>query len=139
MGKAANSGLKLVIVGTGQTRGRRAHLHRLRESLVQELKTVADGQLYMIIELALRRLIDELKARPPGIEVIQVAELEPTQKDVEMVSQRARHRAAGKAAEKKGPTKATLAAAELEVKALRGRIAAQPAPAKKTSRAKKAP
>ena len=103
VGKAANSGLRLVVVGTGETRGRRPHLLRLRESLISELKGVADGQTYFLVEIALRRLIDDLKSRPAGIEVIQAAELEPSADDEALIAQRVKRRETAKAAEKKGP------------------------------------
>jgi hypothetical protein len=88
IGKATASGLRLVVVGQGETRGRRPHLVRLREGLVAELREVADGQMYLLVEVALRRFIDELKKRPAGIEVIQVSELEPGPADEHMLGQR---------------------------------------------------
>lgn len=86
LGKASQSGLKLVVVGQGDTKGRRPHLLRLRESLVQELKIVADGQMYFIVEVALRRFIDELKTRD-GLEVILAAELEGGADDLYLLDQ----------------------------------------------------
>ena len=85
---ASSPGLRLVVIGHGVTRGRRAHLLRLRESLMRDLKIVADGQVYLLIEIALQRLIDDLKARPSGIEVVQVSELEPTSDDDMLLDQR---------------------------------------------------
>jgi hypothetical protein len=87
MATSKKSALRLVVVGRGETRGRRAHLIRIRESLLQELYTVADGQVYLLIEIALRRLIDELKARPAGIEAIQVQELLPSASDEYLLDQ----------------------------------------------------
>lgn len=85
---ATESGLRMVVVGQGTTRGRRPHLIRLRQSLLEEVKVVAGGsQLYLVIEIALRRLIDDLNARPPGIEVIQVETLDPTPLDDAMLDQ----------------------------------------------------
>ena len=55
---------------------------------MQELKTVADGQMYLLVEVAVRRFIDTLKAREPGIEVIQVHELEPGPSDEHLLDQR---------------------------------------------------
>jgi hypothetical protein len=83
----ASPTLKLVIVGQGETRGRRPHLVRLRESLVQELKTYVDGQFYLVIELALQRLIDDLKQKEGGVEVIQVAEMSPDKADEHLMDQ----------------------------------------------------
>lgn len=81
-------GLRLVVVGRGETRGRRPHLLRLRESLYQELKTVADGQTYLLIEIAMRRLINELKARPVSpVEIVQAQDLDATQLDEHLLEQ----------------------------------------------------
>lgn len=105
IGSAATSGLRFVVVGRGETRGRRPHLIRLREGLVRELREVADGQMYMLIEVAVGRFIQELKARPPGIEVIQAGELEPGPADEHLLDQRDA-KAAKKAAAAKKATKA---------------------------------
>lgn len=82
-----STSLKLVVTGSGRTAGRRAHLIRLRESLLNDLKIHASGQLYLLIEVALQRLIEELKEQK-GIAIIQVEdELGVTQKDVEDLEQ----------------------------------------------------
>ncbi len=79
-------GLRLVVIGRGETRGRRPHLVRIRESLYQELKEVADGQFYLLVETALRRMIDELKARPTNpVEMIKAEEMDATQEDEKLV------------------------------------------------------
>jgi hypothetical protein len=84
----AEKGLRLVVVGRGETRGRRPHLLRLRESLYQELKEVADGQTYLLIEIAMRRLIDDLKSRPVNpVEIIQAQDLDATQLDEHLLDQ----------------------------------------------------
>lgn len=103
IGKATTSGLRLVVVGQGETRGRRPHLLRLRESIVQELKTVADGQLYLIVEVALRKFIDELRARPPGVEVVLAGQLQPGADDEHLLQQRVRTGRKAAAAKKVGP------------------------------------
>ena len=100
--KASQSGLRLVVVGQGETRGRRPHLLRLRESLVQELKIVADGQMYLLVEVALRHFIDELKLRPDGLEVIRSSELEASSDDDYMMDQHA-----AKMTKKRVPVKKT--------------------------------
>ena len=101
VGKAAISGLRLVVVGQGQTRGRRPHLLRIRESIFVELKQVADGQMYLLVELALQKFIAELKALPPGIQVIQSHEMEPGPEDDAMMDQHIALMAKKEAAEKK--------------------------------------
>lgn len=73
---AAPSSLKLVIYGQGSTENRGATLLRVSDRLREELAEVAQGQLYLVIEYALRRLIDDLKAAPPGqITAISAADL----------------------------------------------------------------
>jgi len=68
---------KLLIVGAGQLVDRRATLLRIRDDLTQELKEVAVGPLYLLIDVALQALIHDLRGRPDGaIEVIQGPELD---------------------------------------------------------------
>ena len=69
------STLRLVVFGQGTTENRGATLMRLSDRLREELGEVAQGQLYLIVEIALRRLIDELKARPAGIEAISAEDI----------------------------------------------------------------
>jgi hypothetical protein len=102
-GTDAEKGLRLVVVGRGETRGRRPHLLRLRESLYQELKEVADGQTYLLIEIAMRRLIDDLKSRPVNpVEIIQAQDLDASQLDEHLLEQFSSPAAA---ATRKGPSK----------------------------------
>ena len=105
LNKASQSGLKLVVVGQGDTKGRRPHLLRLRESIVQELKVVADGQMYFLVEVALQRFIDELKARPDGLEVIRAAELEADSSDLHLLDQHATKMVKKRAPAKKATSK----------------------------------
>ncbi|MGJ7467483.1 MULTISPECIES: hypothetical protein [Comamonas] len=80
-------GLRIVIVGRGETRGRRPHLLRLRESVYQELKQYADGQTYLLVELALRKMIDELKRRPISeVEIIQAHDFDATPEDIRLLA-----------------------------------------------------
>jgi hypothetical protein len=68
---------KLLIVGAGKLMDRRATLLRIRDDLTNELKEVAVGPLYLLIDIALQNLIHELKNRPTGsIEVIQGEDLD---------------------------------------------------------------
>lgn len=103
----ATTGLRLVVSGQGETRGRRPHLLRLREGLIQELNAISDGQLYLRVEVAITRLIAELKARPPGIEVLTAAQLEPGPADEHLLEQRQRRAAAAKKATASKTKKAT--------------------------------
>lgn len=73
----ATTTLKVVVYGQGSTENRGPTLLRLSDSLREELAEVAQGQLYMLVEIALRKYIDELKARPSGqIEVIDASTLQ---------------------------------------------------------------
>jgi hypothetical protein len=66
----------LVVFGQGETANRSSTLLRMSDRLREELAEVAQGQLYLVIEVALRRLIDELKALPPGsMQVINAADI----------------------------------------------------------------
>jgi hypothetical protein len=67
---------KLLVVGSGQLADRRATLLRIRDDLTQELKELAVGPLYLMIDIALQALIHDLRTRPQGaIEVIRAEEL----------------------------------------------------------------
>jgi hypothetical protein len=73
----SNDPPKLLIVGSGQLTDRRATLLRIRTDLTDEIKQHAVGPLYLLIDVALQRLIEDLKTRPPGsIEVIQAQDLD---------------------------------------------------------------
>lgn len=87
------SSLRLVIYGQGATEHRSATLLRVSDRLREELAEVAQGQLYLVIEYALRRLIKDLKAQPPGtLEAVGAHELvaEPSIKAVPMRAPRPR-------------------------------------------------
>jgi hypothetical protein len=68
--------LRLVVYGQGSTENRGATLLRMSDRLREELAEVAQGQLYLLIEVAVREMIDRLKAAPAGnIRVIDAAEI----------------------------------------------------------------
>lgn len=68
--------LRLVVYGQGTTDNRSPTLLRMSDRIREELGEVAQGQLYLVIEHALRRLIDDLKALPPGqMTVINAADM----------------------------------------------------------------
>jgi hypothetical protein len=70
------SALKLVIYGQGSTEHRGATLLRMSDRLREELAEVAQGPLYLLIEVAVRKMIDELKAQPSGnVKVIDASEI----------------------------------------------------------------
>jgi hypothetical protein len=54
---------RLMIIGRGQLQGRAMHALRLRPELVENVKKVAAGPMYLIVEVALRRLIEDLAER----------------------------------------------------------------------------
>lgn len=72
---AGETSLKLIIAGRGQAAGRVPTLVRLRPEITENLKQVADGPLYLLIEMALQHWVQHLKDQPPGLQVVQAADL----------------------------------------------------------------
>lgn len=83
--KQEESSLKLVVVGHGSTAGRKPHLIRIRETLRRDLKTVCQGQMYLLIEIALQRLVDDLKQRQGQMQVITAESMDASQEDIDLV------------------------------------------------------
>lgn len=74
--QSAGKAQVLVITGRGKTAGRVATLVRLRPDVVEEIKSLVDGPLYLTIELALRHYAEHLRAQPPGhVEMIKASDL----------------------------------------------------------------
>jgi hypothetical protein len=66
----------VVITGRGKTAGRVPNLCRLRPDVVEEIKSLVDGPIYLIIELALRHYAQHLRAKPPGpVEMVKASDL----------------------------------------------------------------
>jgi hypothetical protein len=66
----------VVITGRGKTAGRVPSLVRLRPEVVEEIKSLVDGPLYLTIELALRQYAEQLRARPTGpVQMIKASDL----------------------------------------------------------------
>ena len=66
----------LVITGRGKTAGRTPNLLRLRPEVVQEIKTLVDGPLYLTVELALRHYAEYLRSRPAEpVEMVKASDL----------------------------------------------------------------
>lgn len=73
---AKDSRPAVVITGRGKTAGRVSTLVRLRPEVVNEIKSLVDGPLYLTIELALRHYAQDLRKRAPGsVEMIPAADL----------------------------------------------------------------
>lgn len=67
----------VVITGRGKTATRAATLIRLRPDVVEEIKSLVDGPLYLTIELALRHYAEHLRAKPAGsVEMVKASDLE---------------------------------------------------------------
>lgn len=66
---------KLLIIGRGQLEGRAMHALRLKPELMEEVKNVAVGPMYLIVEVALRRLIEDLSERQDPL-MIRAEDLE---------------------------------------------------------------
>lgn len=78
---------RLVFLGHGSMEGRTATLLKMRPSLWKELDGLGVvGANYQIAELALRLLIEELKAQPLGETLaIRALEFEPTEEDFQLL------------------------------------------------------
>ena len=66
----------VVITGRGKTAGRVANLVRLRPAVVEEIKGLVDGPLYLTIELALHHYAEHIRSRANGtVEMIKASDL----------------------------------------------------------------
>lgn len=115
---------KIVVAGQSVTTGRMPTLLRIRPTLVKRVREQSVGPLYLIIEHALERLLDEVAK--PNAKVVHVPgyAMSPTTEDVEMLKSARATRAALDENESKGPTAKSVKAA---------------ADAKRATPAKKAP
>ena len=109
-------GLRVVIVGQGQTKGRRSHLLRIRETLYNDLKSLVDGPLYLVVEQAIQAYVDDLKSRSAStVTIVQTVNIDSTRDDLlalEKYEAKAKKAAAKAVAQNKRPmgrppTKAT--------------------------------
>ena len=76
--RVSTSDLKLVVIGRGQTAGRTPNLVRLRPAVIKNLRQYADGPIYLLIEIALEKLAEQLAARPAGskLEIVRAEEMD---------------------------------------------------------------
>ena len=75
-------GLRVVIIGQGRTKGRRSHLLRIRETLYNDLKAIADGPFYLVVEQAIQAYVRELRSRSEETVTIVLADnIDSTQED----------------------------------------------------------
>jgi hypothetical protein len=65
---------KLIITGRGQLNGRAMHAMRLQPELIDRLKQVANGPVYLLVQVALEKMIAELE-KSEGIQVIKAEDL----------------------------------------------------------------
>ena len=76
------AGLRVVIIGQGRTKGRRSHLLRIRETLYNDLKAIADGPFYLVVEQAIQAYVKELRSRSEETITIVLADnIDSTQED----------------------------------------------------------
>ncbi len=67
---------RLMLLGRGQLHGRKLHAIRIKPEVVDRLAAIATGPMYLLIELAINRLIKELESRPASqIEVLRAEDL----------------------------------------------------------------
>lgn len=69
-----NSVPKLIITGRGQLNGRAMHAMRLQPELIERLKSVTSGPVYLLVQVALEKMIAELE-KSEGIQVIKAEDL----------------------------------------------------------------
>lgn len=65
---------RLVILGRGQLHGRKLHAIRIRPQVIEALASVASGPVYLLVEIAVNRLVEELQKRET-IEFVRAEEL----------------------------------------------------------------
>ena len=66
----------VVITGRGKTAGRVPNLVRLRPAVVEEIKSLVDGPLYLTIELALKHYAEHIRSRANGtVQMIKASDL----------------------------------------------------------------
>ena len=65
---------KLLIMGRGQMAGRAMHAMRITPELVERVKKCAAGPLYLVVQVALERLCEQLENQE-NIQVIKAEDL----------------------------------------------------------------
>ncbi len=83
---------RLVVQGTSSLAWRGQTLLRIRPSLMAEVKSFCVGPTYLVIEHALEKLLDELKAMPEGSnpEWVDADDLAATEFDKQMLVEEGR-------------------------------------------------
>lgn len=66
---------RLIILGRGHLNGRRPTLIRLSPELDARMKRLTDGPNYLVIQVALERLLDDLEKRSGEAELIHADSL----------------------------------------------------------------
>lgn len=67
---------RLIITGRGQLGNRAMHALRLPTDLVQQLKSLASGPTYLLVQIAIERLCEDLRNQDPGqIKVVKAEDL----------------------------------------------------------------
>lgn len=75
---------RLVVLNSSTSDGRMRQMLRLRPSLVKRVRELTVGPIYIIIEVALEKLCQELEALEPGtLRTVDAATMDPTPEDAE--------------------------------------------------------
>ena len=78
----STQGPRLVVIGQGSFSGRVSSLIKIRPTLWSRLEKLAAGQQYLLVDLALQMLIDQLEKRNPAdVLVVRAASLAATAED----------------------------------------------------------
>ena len=78
--------LRVVVAGSASSQGRKSHLLKLRPSLVENLKRVAHGPVYLLAELAIERFIADLDGRPRRqVEMVEASDMAAGHRDFQLL------------------------------------------------------
>lgn len=84
---------KLVVVNSSTSDGRYAQMFRIRPSLLKRAREASVGPLYLILEHALEKLLDDLDQLPSGtLRTINAFDMDPSVEDRELLDKIPRRR-----------------------------------------------
>ena len=77
---------RLVVINSSTVQGRYSQMFRVRPTLLARARTLAVGPIYLILEHALEKLLDELEAMPEGTLLsLDAHTMDPGPEDKEML------------------------------------------------------
>ncbi len=79
---------RLVVLNSSTSEGRMRQMLRLRPTLVKRVRELTVGPMYIIIEVALQKMCEDLEALEPGtLRTVDAATMDPTPEDAEAFDQ----------------------------------------------------